>query len=259
MPDRRRRRMGQRRAAGRARASELSLRLGRGLKEERNHQGATQQFIADRAGVTQSWISRMERGRGGSASLETWASVAAALDLQLVAFLEGVPGAERPRDYQHLKRQELVIGTARRGGWISHPELQLDPDSPRSRSVDVALLRPVRQEAAVVEIWDFFDDIGAAKRSLDGKVASVERMLITGRGLGQGEPYRVRGLWVVRGTIRNRRLVSEFATLFAAAFPARPEEWLRCLGDPGTAMPRSDGMIWSDTAATRLLAGRSPR
>jgi hypothetical protein len=75
-----------------------------------------------------------------------------------------VPGAERPRDYEHLKRQQLVIETARSGGWIAQPELLLDPDAARSRSVDVAMLRPSRREAAVVEVWDFFGDVGAAKR-----------------------------------------------------------------------------------------------
>jgi hypothetical protein len=198
----------------------------------------------------------MERGRGAAASLETWSSVAASLDLQLVAFLEGVPGAERPRDYQHLKRQQLVIETARPGGWIAHPELLLDPDAPRSRSIDVALIRPVRQEAAVVEVWDFFDDVGAAKRSLDGKVATLERLLTTATDIREAEIFRVRGLWVVRGTGRNRAIVAEFANLFALAFPGSSVDWLRCLANPDISMPEANGLVWTDVAGTTLRAAR---
>jgi hypothetical protein len=175
---------------------------------------------------------------------------------QLVAFLEGVPGAERPRDYEHLRRQQLVIETASRGGWIARPELLLDPDAPRSRSVDFALLRRARLEAVVVEVWDFFDDVGAAKRSFDGKVATVERRLTTSRDIRRAEEYRVSGLWVVRGTTRNRALVREFRGFFRAAFPARASEWLRSLTDPGATMPEASGLLWTDTAGTTLIASR---
>jgi len=198
----------------------------------------------------------MERGQGASASLETWAAVAAALDLQLVAFLEGVPGAERPRDYEYLKRQQLVIDTASQGGWVARPELLLDADAARGRSIDVALLRPVGHEAVVVEIWDFFDDVGAAKRSLDGKIATLDRHLTTTRDIREAKAFRVGGLWVVRGTKRNRALVDEFRGFFAAAFSGSSSAWLRAMSDPTASMPAGNGLVWTDAAGSRLLAAR---
>ena len=80
-----------------------------------------------------------------------------------------------------------------------------------------------------VEVWDLLTDVGEAMRSLDGKVATLERRLAN-------PPWAVRGLWVVRGTHRNRGLVAEFRSVFAARFPAGSAEWLRALADPTTSM-----------------------
>ena len=258
MASRRRRRAGAARMAGRQRSGEVAVRLGRGLREARLPLRMRQADVADRAGVSQSWISRMERGKGGSASLETWAAAAAAVGEQLVGFLERAPGADRPRDYEHLKRQELIVATTRAGGWRALPEESVDDDWTRSRSVDVALLRAVRREAAVVEVIDFFDDVGAAKRNLDGKLAALDRRLTHGRDL-TAPGWRVGGLLVVRGTRRNRALVREFGALFAASFPGGSLAWLRALTDPAAPMPNEAGFVWTDVVGTRLMEARLGR
>lgn len=207
------------------------------------------------AGVSQSWVSRMEHGQGDGATLETWAAVAAAVDEQLVAYLERASGATMPRDHAHLKSQELVIRTSRPGGWRPMPEAALDPLAYRSRSVDVLLERRERRERgeiAVVEIWDWFDDVGAALRGLDGKVEATRRLEPEGDAT-------ISGLWVVRATRRNRILVGELHALFAAKFPATSGAWLRALADPAAAMPVDSGFVWVDLRATRLSAARLPR
>ena len=213
--------------------------------------GLRQVDVAERAGVTQSWVSRMERGHGGTASLETWAAAAEAASVRLVTFLEAIPGADRPRDYEHLKRQQLIIELARRGGWTAIPEATLERDRGRifPRSVDVRLRRVVTTERAVVEIWDYFDDVGAAIRSFERKLADS----------GHDEPTgdaAVGGLFVVRGTRRNRQLVAEFQSLFAARFPGPSTAWLRALTDPEAPMPGEPALAWTDVAGTRLIAAR---
>jgi hypothetical protein len=201
----------------------------------------------------------MERGLGQAASLETWASVAAAVDLQLVAFLEDVPGADRPRDYEHLKRQQLVIETATAGGWRAAPELPIDPALTRSRAVDVYLERPIRHEAVVVEIWDFFDDVGAAIRGLDGKVTVMARRHTVAEASAGGPKWRVRGLFVVRGTRRNRALVREFAAIFRTRFPGSSDAWMAALTDADRPLPSADALVWTDVAGARLMAARLRR
>ena len=259
MPDRSRRRAGSSRIEGRNRGSTIANRLGVGLRESRLARGLRQVDVADRAGVAQTWISKMERGLGRTASLETWASVAAAVDQQLAAFLEDVPGADRPRDYEHLKRQQLIIETATSGGWLAIPELAIDLAPTRSRSVDVFLERAARREAVVVEIWDYFDDVGAAVRGLDGKVATLVRRCAIAEASAGSPAWRVGGLFVVRGTRRNRALVHEVSAIFRARFPGSSDAWMVALKDPRQPLPTQDALVWTDVAGTRLMPARLPR
>jgi transcriptional regulator with XRE-family HTH domain len=237
---------------GRVRAADLARRLGAAVRDSRLRRGRLRREVAAEAGISQNWVSMMERGQGAGASLETWAAVSAAIDEQFVAYLERAPGATLPRDHAHLKGQELVIRTATMGGWRPMPEAALDPTAYRSRSVDVQLERRDGCEIAVVEIWDWFDDVGAALRSLDGKVAAA----------GREEPeagITTAGLWVVRATRRNRALVADLHALFAAKFPAPSAGWLRALRDPDAAMPVENGFVWADVGATRLFTARLRR
>jgi len=247
------RRAGSTVRAGQARARGLARRLGIALRESRLNAGLRQADIAESARLSQPEISRLERGWGSAASIETWAIVAASVGEQLAAFLERMPGADQPRDIEHLRRQGLVIEMASRGGWVAQPELAIDDVALRSRSIDIVLKRVARREAVAVEVWDLLTDVGAAMRSLDAKRIALERRL--GREITPA-PWAVRGLWVVRGTHRNRAILTDFRPVFAARFPARSSEWLRALTDPARAVPGRDGLCWTDAKATRLIAWR---
>jgi hypothetical protein len=201
--------------------------------------------------VSQGFWSHLERGGAGTASLETLAACAAAVDAQLATFLQAVPGADLPRDVEHLRRQQLVIAVGRRGGWTARPERPIDPDARRSRSIDVELERSARLEIAVIEIHDLVADGGDAMRGLADKVGAVRRMVPRG--------WTVSGLIVLRGTSRNQALVRDLPDLFAARFPAASAGWIAALGTPERPMPRDDGLVWTDVAGTRLYAARLKR
>jgi transcriptional regulator with XRE-family HTH domain len=203
MPDRHLRRAGAVRRASRERAAYLARRIGVALREARLGAGLRQRQAAARAGVAQSFWSRLERGATTAVSLETVAGCAAAVGLQLAAYLESAPGASLPRDIEHLRRQALVVALAAKGGWRATPEAAVADDRPRPRSIDVLLVRPERREVAVVEIWDLLLDGGEAMRGLEAKVLATRKQL--------GPDWHVQGLLVVRGTQRNRRLVRELA------------------------------------------------
>lgn len=230
----------------RTRAEVQAKRLGIALKEARRRSGLTQQDLADRVAVSQAQVSRLERGFGHTASIETWACVGAAVGCDLAAYLEQASGADLPRDYEHLKRQQLVLTTASPGGWRAGPETPVDPTWTRSRSVDVLLERPATREAVVVEIWDYFDDVGAAWRGLDAKIRAVQRMRA-------GWP--VGGLIVVRGTRRNRSLVREFAPLFRTRYRGSSVVWLHAL-ETRAPVPEAPGFLWTDIRGTRLIPAR---
>ena len=236
----------QRDAADRARY--LARRAGQALRDTRHAAGLTQAAVAERAGVAQTEVSRLERGFGAHADLETLAACGAALGLQLAAFFEQAPGASLPRDMQHLRRQNLIIVWSTPGGWTPGPESLLPNDGPRPRSIDVLLERPLRREAAVVEIWDLIDDGGAAMRGLEAKVLATRQRL--------GPDWHVEGLLLVRATRRNRQLVGGLRALFAARYTASSSAWLRALHDPNVPLPSSGGFAWTSVNGDRLIAAR---
>ncbi len=230
----------------------MADRLGAAIRTARLRAGWTQRQLADRAGVSQGWLSEAERGLAPDATVETWASLGAALHLRLAAFFELAPGATPPRDVEHLRRQQVVIATGAPGGWAGRPETPAVTADGANRSIDVLLGRTFagRVEIVVVEIVDLFADVGEDLRGLDRKVAAVH---------GAHPDATVRGLLVVRATARNRALVSEFGRLLAARFPGGGRQWLDCLAVPGTPLPRADGLLWSAVRDGRLMAPRLRR
>jgi len=102
----------------------------------------------------------------------------------------------------------------------------------------------------VVEIWDWFDDVGGVLRGLDGKVVALRDRL------DSSADWTVRGLFVVRDTRRNRQLVTELGPMFAARFPGNARTWLRALTDPRQLLPEGARLLWSDRAGTSLKASR---
>ena len=243
-----RRRATAARRRGRARCEYVARRIGVGLRDARLAQARRQADVAAEAGVSQPHYSRIERGLMPAATLETLAACAAALRVQLAAFVEAMPGASLPRDIEHLKRQALLVRISMRGGWTAEPEAALAGDGPRPRSIDVLLMRATRREAAVVEIWDLLGDGGEAMRGLEAKVQATRDRL--------GPGWRVQGLLLLRRTRRNRQLVRELAPLIAARYRGSSARWLAALADPARPMPPAGGFAWTSVAGDRLVAAR---
>ena len=251
----RHRRASRTRTGSRHRALYLAGRIGIGLRESRLALPMTQAQAADRAGVSQPFWSRLERGYATAASLETLTAAAAAVYTELAAFIEAKPGADLPRDIEHLRRQELVIRLAHSGGWRARAERPIDPLASRSRSIDVFLSRGEDSEVAVIEIIDLINDVGEAFRGLQDKVASIRREPGTLRT--EAARPRVAGVLVIRATRRNRTLVAGLSHMFKSRFPEPGRAWIRALASPEVAMPTGDGFVWSTVSGDRLFAGRS--
>ena len=232
----------------RRRAGYLAARIGRALREARLNGGLRQRQVADVAGISQAYYSRIERGKAESASLDTLATCAAAVGTQLTAFLEALPGSSLPGDLEHIRRQQALIALAATAGWHATPERPIDPDASRSRSIDVYLERRSANEVAVVEIVNLVLDAGAVLRGLSDKASAVRREL--------GPEWRVAAVLVVRATSRNRRLVGSLADLFQARFPGRSADWLAALARPGIPMPPRDGFLWTRATTPELMAAR---
>lgn len=174
-----------------------------------------------------------------------------AVDSDLRAYLDRISTAGQPRDLHHLRHQELVLDLAQRGGWTGRPESAVDREARTSRSLDVLLNR--RSEWAMVEIWDWFEDVGGSFREWDRRLDALERLAIA-RTRPSDAPTlpRTCGVWLVRATRRNRELVRRHANVSRARFPESGAAWIRALGDPGVAMPSRPALLWVAVDGSRI-------
>lgn len=226
--------------------------MGSDARAARDRRRLTQAQLGARVGLSQSAISRAERGLGGGLTLDAWQRIALALAITLRVTLQRDPLAETA-DAGHLGMQELVLRVGRASGYRGLVELPTKPQDPW-RSIDVALVDDVRRRMAVVECWNSIGDIGAAVRTSARKQADAEA-LAAARWGEHGPAGRVGLVWVVRATARNRALVARYPEVFAARFPGSSAGWLRALtagGDP----PAEPGLVWASADGSRLFAWR---
>ena len=143
----------------------IAVSLGRAVRVSRLESGLSQAQVADRIGVHQSWISRIELGRGGSAGLDIWIAIGSALGRPLAIALSRPLGEERrPLDAGHLEIQEHLLSLARRTGRSAVFGLPTRPADPR-HSIDVCVRDAAARILFIEEAWNTFTDLGAAIRS----------------------------------------------------------------------------------------------
>ncbi len=229
---------------------EQCARLGGEARRSRRRRRQTQAQLAARVGVVQSTISDLERGHGGTLSIDVWQRVFTALDRRLVLDVSR-DAAEEPHDAGHLAIQELVLRLGRAAGYRGTFELPTRSTDP-SRSTDVGLRDDRRRLLVLVECWNTFADVGAAVRSSARKLAEAEAAAIA---FGAGRPHRVAACWVVRATSRNRQLVARYPEIFGSRFAGSSVGWVRSLTVGGEA-PAEPALVWADLARGRLLPWR---
>ena len=174
----------------------------------------TQAQVAEPGRRVPDMVSHLERGQGARRRSRRGRWSPPRSGEQLVGFLEHAPGANVAAGHRAPAAAERADrDSPRPGGWRALPELRLDQDARWSRSIDVALVRRPTGDAVVVEIWNWFEDVGGALRGLDGKVAALRDHL------DPSVEWTIRGLFIVRDTRRNRQLMAELGPMFAARFP----------------------------------------
>jgi len=236
------------------RAAEQLLALGREVRASRVRRRWTQAHLGGLVGVTQSTISQLERGHGGTLSLDLWQRVFLILGRPL-RWEAGRDPQQDVADAGHLELQELVLRLGPRVGFVGTFEMPMGSGGSR-HSTDVGLRDDRRRILGLIECWNAPDDLGAAARSSASKVARAEEVAIA---IGHGEPYRVASCWVVRATTRNRRLFAKYEASLRSRFPGSSSAWVRALTVPGALVPDQPGIVWCDVRATRLFAWRSHR
>lgn len=226
----------------------LAATLGDRLKVARTVVGMRQEDVAIQAGVSRTMVCRMELGRGGSISMDSWAAVASVLGVELRA--EFHEPERSPRGHLTLRCHALVARVARDGGWRATTEIVRASRDRAPATVETILVRPFRHEAAVVHAWHPVPNVGPALDALETRRDLLRRMF--------GSGWFVSALVLCPSTSADRRRVTELAPRLATALPATAGDWMGALRHSRSPMP-SDGLIWTDRWAQRFRpAGRHP-
>lgn len=224
--------------------------MGHAVRQARERRGLRQAGVAAKVGLSQARLADLEAGRGGGTPAEVWFALAEALGLFL-RFEFGRDPQQDVRDAGHLDIQELVVRVATAAGWQAEWESRSN-----RRWIDVRLVDRKRRRILIVECINTVGDLGEAVRSSDDKVREAEQRAVA--IAGDGDPFEVGLMWVVRDTRANRELVGRYGTLLDSRFRGSSVECVRALV-VGGPMPGQAGLVWSDLRATRLLARRRPR
>lgn len=239
---------------------DLARALGKALRDGRKRRRWTQAQAAEVAGISRAEWSGLELGKR-AATFWIFNRAAHAVGGRLKAYVEQTSAADQPRDAVHLRGQELILTTADPGGWRGLAEARIDADPGRTRYADVLLQRErpaTPLEVALMELIDWFDDVGATTRAWQRRLATVERQQIARMHGEHGLPT-VSGCWVVRATRRNRELIGSHRQFFSTVFPGSGRAWLAALGNAQTPMPAQPALLWISVSGDRLSAGQSAK
>jgi transcriptional regulator with XRE-family HTH domain len=233
----------------------IASALGVGARAGRKRLRLTQSELADRVGVHQTWISRIELGHGQAAPISLWIRIGLVLGQPLAVSFSRVLGDTRlPADAGHLLIQESLLRMARATGRTATVELPTKPMNP-AHSIDVCV-RDARHRVLIVEeAWNTFGDIGAAVRSTNRKSAEAIDLAET---IDDGPAYRVATVWVVRDSARNREVIGRFPEILASTFTGSSRHWMLALTTE-VAPPAEPGLVWYDPSTDRISEWRRPR
>lgn len=247
-------------------------RIGRTILALRQRRGWRQVDLAARAGVSQSAISDMERGRLERYTLATVRGVLRSLDASaaLDIMWGGRGDLDRLLDADHAALVTKWAELHTSAGWVTWPEASYSIYGERGR-IDLLAYHPGHAVLEVVEaktgLWDLQDTLGR----LDAKVRLAPQVAAE-RGW---RPSRVVGCLLLAGGRTTRRRLGQHRQLFAAydvrgrsaiAFvrdPRRPAKGLLALVDVGArASSRKSGQrrvrATRPGALTAAVAGTAP-
>jgi transcriptional regulator with XRE-family HTH domain len=202
-------------------------RAGSILRAVRLHLGFRQVDVAAAARVSQSVVSRAERGRLDRISVEQLDRIGEALRVRFFLdgrWLDGDVG--RLIDRAHASIVEVVVEVLRRDGWEVLVEFGFNHYGDRG-SVDVLAWHPGERALLIVEVKSRLTDLQATFLSYDRKVRLVPMLVRRDRGW---DIRHVGRLLVMPGSSANRSVVAAHPATFASAFPERMpaiRAWLR--------------------------------
>jgi transcriptional regulator with XRE-family HTH domain len=203
-------------------------RIGRALWVLRRRRGVRQADVATAAGVSQSAISKTERGHTQSLSIRTLRRIFAVLDAGFEGSVIWRGGTlDRLLDERHAAVLGRTAQLLKTGGWEVVVEATYAVFGERG-SVDILAAHVRSRTVLVVEVKTELTSIEQLGRKVDEKVRLVRQRLCRDR-FGWA-PLCVGRLLVLPDLDSKRRAVRRNDAVLGVAFPARGPEvrsWLR--------------------------------
>jgi HTH-type transcriptional regulator/antitoxin HipB len=209
------------------------LAMGRVLRALRHRLRLRQIDIAVRANVSQSLVSRIERGRLDEMARGTIRRVFATLDADVVTVVRWRGGQlDRLLDERHADIVGRVAALLRREGWVVIPEATFSEFGERG-SIDLLAWHPATRTLLVVEIKTEIASAEEMLRRHDVKVRLAPKVALERFG---ERPAVVARLLVIADSSTNRRRLDRLEPVVGAAYPARGGEVRRWLRSPAGAI-----------------------
>ena len=247
------------------------LRFGTAIRLVRQRRGWRQFDLAVRSGISQTVISRMERGHLGRRSVDDVRAVAAALDIRVDLIPRWRAGdLDRLLNRGHSALHESVARMFRDQlpAWVLAPEVSFAIYGERG-VIDILAWHPGRRALLVIELKTDLADMNELVGTFDRK-----RRLAWQVGRERGwDPLTVSAWLIVVGSRTNRRRVAAHAAMLRGALPDDGRAMRQWLRDPagtiaglsfwaepsvgaGKAPPRTAGAIRRVRAAPRSSGSR---
>lgn len=203
-------------------------RLGAAVRRVRIRIGWRQDDLAARAGVSQSTVSRLERGHIGSLSLDAIRRVAASVDVHVMVIPRWRGGdLDRLLNAGHSALHNEVAEMFRSAfpDWEISPEVSFSIYGERG-VIDLVAWHPSRRALLIIELKTDISDVNELLGTFDRK-RRLASQIARERGW---DPLTVSGWLIVAPSRTNRARVRAHAAVLRAAFPLggrEVREWLR--------------------------------
>ena len=205
-------------------------RIGLAIRDLRRSIGWSERELAARAGVSQSLVSFIERGRLHNLSFESAGRLLEAMGGRLIidAAAPFLGDRERQREPAHVRCATYVVRRLERDDWQVATEVEIGGDRFRGW-IDVLAYNAARRLLLLIEINTEIHDLGAIERALGW----YERECWSAARRMGWYPDRLLSSLMLLSSAANDVRIRENRDSLARLFPVRASELAAYLRDPG--------------------------
>ena len=209
------------------------MRVGAALRAVRVRRRWRQQDVGDRAGVSRSFISLVERGHLDAVSLSTLRRVGAVLDVRIDIYARWRGGElDRLLNHAHSALHESVASEfLRLDSWVLSPEVSFSVYGERG-VIDILAFHEPTGSLLVIELKTAIIDVNDLVGQID-----VKRRLAHRIAAERGWQAESVSSWViVTRSKTNQRRIQAHRSMLRAAFPQDGTAMRAWLRHPGSAV-----------------------